>query len=112
VAQVLERAREHLEGQELPPEPTKGNLKIKEVSISRHFGRVVIGPKISERLITRAEVIRSHSPFRLSFEAVGGGHFSEICRRRGHPAYHEGARTGMRDPDDLCKMAIKNLMVP
>ena len=24
----------------------------------------------------------------------------------------EGARTGVRDPADLCKMAIKDLMVP
>ena len=24
----------------------------------------------------------------------------------------EGARTGVRDPGDLCKMAIKDLMVP
>ena len=24
----------------------------------------------------------------------------------------EGARTGVHDPDDLCKMAIKDLMVP
>jgi hypothetical protein len=24
----------------------------------------------------------------------------------------EGARTGVRDPRDLCKMAIKDLMVP
>jgi hypothetical protein len=24
----------------------------------------------------------------------------------------EGARTGVRDPSDLCKMAIKDLMVP
>ncbi len=24
----------------------------------------------------------------------------------------EGARTGVRDPGDLCKMAVKDLMVP